>query len=160
MIAAFVWLWVALHLYVLEGMLVQAGWPRVDVSACACLFFGLFARTGWLPLLVLATALARAVLVPGDAAFHFLVLGIPTGMLVPLRRLFARRDLLWQALCAGALVIALPRLGSLLARAFALDLPPAPTTWTQALTSIVLVPAFTLLLRVLPPLSRFVERSE
>lgn len=160
MIAAFVWLWLALHLFLVEGWLVQLGLPRIDMAASFCLYFGLFARVGWLPVLVFVAALGRAVLVPGDTAFHFLVLGIPTGLLVPLRKLFARHDLAWQACCGCLLTLCLPKLGAVLARAFTLELAQAPASLGHALLSIALVPATTFALRTLPPLSRFVERSE
>jgi len=159
-IFAALWLWIALLLFLLEGWLVQVGAPRVDFAASITLYLGLFARVGWLPVLVLTTALARSVLVPGDTALHFLILGIPVGVMVPLRRLFARHDLLLQVFCAFVVGWTQPKLCALLSRAFALDVPVLVTSWRNLAVVIVLAPVLAFLLRKLPPLSRFVERSE
>jgi hypothetical protein len=159
-IAALVWIFVALHLLLLEGWLYVHGWPRVDASACACLFAGLFARPGCLPAVLLGMALARAALLGGDTALHFLILGIPAAVLVPLRRLFSRTNALWQAFCAAALAFALPRLTLGLATVFAQQVPCAAATLGGVALAAVAVPALTALLRILPPLSRLAEAHE
>ena len=158
MIAAVLWLYVAVHLLIAEGWLATLG-VRLDVSACACLFASLFARLRALPLLLLGTALARSVFLSGDVALHFLSLGIPVGVLVPLRRLFTGGNPLWQAACAMALAAVVPKLTCALADALGQDVQAAPASLGAVLQSALLVPVVTLVLRKLPPLSTLAEPS-
>ena len=160
MIAWGVWFFVALPLFLLDSWLAAAVWSVPGLTFALCMFLGLYARVSALPGLLLCAALARSVLVGGDAALHVLILGIPVSVLVPLRLVFYRRRILWQCVAAGFLALTVPRVTVFLGR-FA-EAPPsvAPVGWEQILWAVALVPGLTWMLQHTPPLSSFREASE
>ncbi|MEM7205888.1 MAG: hypothetical protein AAF628_36880 [Planctomycetota bacterium] len=157
--------WV-LAFYVPFGLLVLDGWLahlllEVPVLTLAlCMFLALQARASAVPGLLVCTALARSVLVGGDAALHVLTLGLPVAALVPLRGVFFFGHLLWQAAAAAFLVLALPVAAALIARLVD-DAPPiAGVGGAQLACAILCVPPATWLLGALPPFSLLREVSE
>lgn len=155
-----VWIFVVPHLLLLDGWLAQRFGPWLDFTLAICLYLGLYARQGALPLLLVSTGLFRSVVVEGAAALQVLALGIPIGMLVALRPVLARHHLLWQALAAAFLALAVPRVTLLLGRLAGEDVQAATPTPAVLLVTLVAVPLLAWLLRVLPPGRAFVERSE
>ena len=155
-----VWTFSALPLFVLDGWLVAVLWPLPALTLALCLYCALFARLAALPGLLVVAALARSVLLGGDAAAHLLALGIPVALLVPARNVFSRRHLPWQAVVAVFLAVALPQLGSLLARVAGGGAIGWAPGWDQALLAALVVPPCTWLLRLLPPLRWFEEAVE
>lgn len=159
MISWVLWLFVALHLFLLEGALSLVA-PVLDLSVALCLFMALFARPRAVPGLLITTALARAVLVPGSAALHVLALGIPVAVLLPLRGIFSRKFYLWQCAVTAFLAITQPRLLALLARLTEDDVPGGTLDAGQLFWAMLLVPPLVFVLRSVPPLNRFQEKSE
>ena len=160
MIRWVVWFFAVLPVFVLDGWLVRVLWPVPALTLAVGLFLGLSARLAALPGLLLCAALARSVLVPGDAALHVLVLGIPVAVLVPLRAVFSRRHLLWQGAAAGFLALSVPAVTNFMGRFVATAPVPVATGWEQILWAAVLAPPSAWLLSRVPPLSGFVEPGE
>ena len=104
----FLWFFGSLPLFVLDGWFVHAVAPVPAFTLATCLYCGLYARLGTVPGLLLCAALARSVLIPGDAALHLLVLGLPVAALLPTRGVFARSHVLWQALASAFLAVSVP----------------------------------------------------
>ena len=159
MISWVLWLFVALHLFLLEGAVALVA-PVLDLGVALCLFMALFARPRAVPGLLIASALARAVLVPGSAALHVLALGIPVAVLLPLRGFFSRKFYLWQCAVTAFLAITQPRLLALLARLTEDDVPGGTLDAGQLFWAMLLVPPLVFVLRSVPPLNRFQEKSE
>ncbi|MHC4851655.1 MAG: hypothetical protein ACYTKC_00310 [Planctomycetota bacterium] len=163
MIAWILWLFVALHLFLLDGFLKQVlvlpgGLPVApDLTVCIGLFLGLFARPSALPGLLFCAALSRSVFLPGSVFWHMLVLGIPVALLLPLRVVFSQRSPLWQCAAAGFLAYVMPRLAGLLFRLTAQGDAMVHTTAADVFVAMCLVPMMTWVLRALPPLSLFEE---
>jgi hypothetical protein len=159
-IAWLLWFFLSLPLFLLDGWLVQEVWPVPSLTFALCMFLGLYARPSALPGLLLCAALARSVLVGGDAALHVLILGMPVSALVPLRLVFYRRHLLWQCTAASFLAVTVPKATAFLGR-FAEAVPDAPpVSWSQILWAACAVPPATWVLRSIPPLSLFRESAE
>ena len=116
MIAWVLWFFVALHLFLLDGLLVSVSDWSPDLSLAVGLFCVLYARPSALPGILLCAALSRSVLLEGSAAIHLLTLGLPVAVLLPLRVVFSKRSLIWQCLASGFLAFMIPRLGGLLFR--------------------------------------------
>ncbi len=166
MIALLLWLFVVLHLFLLDGLLYAAadlvgGFQLAPpLTLCMCLYLALFARTSALPGLLLCAALARSVFLVGPVAWHLLVLGLPIAVLLPLRSVLSNRSPLWQCVAAGMLAYVLPRVSGLLFRLTQQgDAEGAPTALGVFLAMCV-VPILTRLLRSVPPASLFLERAE
>lgn len=160
MIAWLLWFFVALPLLILDGQLAAWAWPIPALTLAVCLDLSLFVRARSIPGLLVCTALARSVLLGGDAALHVLVLGIPIAVLVPLRALLFRGHLLLQVAAAVFLTVTMPDVAGLLDRLAPGGAPPLPASWSQLLWAAVVVPPATAVLRRLPPLSAFQDRSE
>lgn len=160
------WLFVALHLFLLDGVLKQlltlpGGLSLApDLTVCIALFLGLFARTATLPGLLFCAALSRSVFLPGSVFWHVLVLGLPVAMLLPLRVVFSARSPIWQCAAAGFLAYLIPRLAGLLFRLTAEGGAIAHTTAAEVFVAMCLVPLMTWALRAVPPLSLFEEQPE
>lgn len=160
------WLFVALHLFLLDGalkqLLVLPGGLELapDMTVCLALFLGLFARHRALPGLLFCAALSRSVFLPGQVFWHILVLGLPVAMLLPLRVVFSARSPLWQCAAAGFLAYLLPRLGGVLFRLTGQGDAPPHTHAAEVFVAMCLVPLMTWALRAVPPLSLFEERPE
>ncbi len=160
MIAWVLWFFMALPLFLLDGWF--SGFetlPMPDLTLALCLFMAMHARPASLPGLLIFAGLARTVVLDGDAALHILALGIPVAVLVPARVMFFRRHALWQCLAAGFLTLALAKVGALLGR-FADGEIAASVSFVDVMWAMLLVPPAAWILRSLPPLSRFRERSE
>lgn len=161
MIAWGLWFFLALPFFLLDGWLASRSVPGLDLTLAFCLYLALFARPQSLPGLLVVAGLARSVVLDGDAAVHVLALGVPVAVLVPLRTLLSRHHPAWQGLASAFLAWTEPHMGGLLAR---ISQQPAPdetaATVVSILAATVLVPLATWLLRRLPPLRFFAERSE
>jgi len=159
------WLFVALHLYLLDGflkeVLVLPGGLILapDVTASVALFLGLFARPSALPGLLFCAALSRSVFLPGSVFWHMLVLGVPVAPLLPLRVVFSPRSPVWQCAAAGFLVYLMPRLAGLLCRWTAQGNAPEPSTAPEVFVAMCFVPLMTWVLRLVPPLSLFEDEG-
>jgi hypothetical protein len=160
MIGWLLWFFLALHLFLLDGLL--SGWSESipELSLAVALFCALYARPEALPGLLLCAALSRAVLLEDSAAAHLLILGIPVAVLLPMRGVFSRGSVLWPCLAAGFLAFVMPRVGGLLFRLTGDGAPGVPLTGFEIFLAMCLVPVATLLLRLVPPLSLFEERRQ
>lgn len=161
MIAWGAWFFLALPFFLLDGWLAAHALPGLDLTLAFCLYLALFARSRALPGLLVMAGLARSVVLDGDAALHVLALGVPVAVLVPLRVFFSRHHLAWQGLASAFLALTEPHMTALLAHLSEQPAPDdSPTTVLSILAAAALVPAATWLLRQLPPLRGFVERSD
>ena len=145
--------------FLLAGWARELGLPALDCGAVLCLFCALFADARALPLLLLGAAIGRALVDEATIPVQILVLGVPIAVLLPLRALFYRHHLWWQATAAALCALAIPKLAGLCGAWF--DQPSASAQlegmrvlWTTLLGPLLLWP-----LRVLPGLSAFTERS-
>jgi len=158
MIAWVLWFFVALHLFLLDGLLVSVSDWSPDLSLAVGLFCVLYARPSALPGILLCAALSRSVLLEGSAAIHLLTLGLPVAVLLPLRVVFSKRSLIWQCLASGFLAFMIPRLGGLLFRVTGDGVAAVDVSSLDIFVAMCVVPVFTWLLRSLPPLSMLQER--
>lgn len=152
------WFFIALHLFLLDGLLSGLGVPLPDLAVVFCLYAALFARSTALPGLLCCAALGRSVFVAGGLGAQLLVLGIPIALLLPLRLVFFRRNLLWQAVVAGFIAWSLPHLELFVLR-FTPDAGVTPAA-AEPLAAMLLAPPAVWLLARLPPLPWFTERAE
>jgi hypothetical protein len=157
MIAWLLWFFLALHLFLLDGLLAGLTDVVPDLSLAVALFCSLYARSRALPGLLLCAALSRSVLMEGNAALHLLILGVPVAVLLPLRSVFSRGSVLWPCLASGFLAFVMPRLSGLLFRLTGDGGPALPMTGFEIFIAMCAIPVFTLALRSLPPLSLFQE---
>jgi hypothetical protein len=160
MIAWVAWFFVAPWLFVLDG--VVAAWLpyRPDLGIALCLVFAADVRPRALPGALLCAAVGRSLLHVGDAALHFLAFGVPVAVLLPLRIVFFRRSVAWQAASAAFLAITVPKAGAFFAGISGQVAVPADVTVASVLVAMVGVPVVAWLLRSIPPLSSFVQRAE
>ncbi|MCA8954465.1 MAG: hypothetical protein KDC87_00235 [Planctomycetes bacterium] len=153
------WWFGVLHLLLLDGYVSRlTGWLPAPALAVP-LFCVLFARPGALPGLLAGAALARSVLLEGNAAVHVLILGVPVAALLPFRTVFAPGSILWQALASGFLAFMLPRVASLLFRITGEGAPVSPATSLEILLAMCVVPLWTRLLRAVPPMRTFEDEQ-
>ena len=157
MVAWLLWVFVALHLFLLDGVLGRVSTLIPETGLAIGLFCAVYARPMVLPALLLGAALPRSVLVEGSAALHLLALGVPVAVLLPLRSIFSRGSLLWPCLAAGFLSFIVPRLAGLLHRVSGEGVAVDPPSALQIFAAMCLVPVVTWVLRSLPPLSLFAE---
>jgi hypothetical protein len=153
------WFFVALHLFLLDGLVLRLGLPLPDLAVVFCLFAAVAARSSALPGLLICAALGRSVFVEGGLGAQILVLGIPIAILLPLRLVFFRRNFLWQAIVAGFLAWSLPRLEVFVGRFADASTVVTPVT-SLPFVAMVAGPPLAWLLGRLPPTSTFVERVE
>ena len=86
---------------------------------------------------------------------------IPIAVVLPLRSLFFRRSSLWQCAAAGFLAWMVPKVGSFLAIAAGQPTDGvASASFVDVAVAMLMVPVLARLLRVVPPLSLFMERGE
>jgi len=155
-----VWFLAALHLFLLEGFLGSLSVQWVDGGAVIALFLALHARPHAIPALLLGAALGRGVLVEGGVALHLLAVGIPVAVLLPMRAVFFRRQLLWQLVAALFLVFSVPRVAQLLGTVLRHDVAVvAPSGW-QIVWAMLAVPLVAWALACVPLVARFVERTD
>ena len=155
-----VWFFLSLPLFLLDGWLAHHVWPIPSLTFAFCLYLGLHARVRALPGLLVCAALARSVMVGGDAAVHVLILGIPASVLLPLRAVFYRRTVVWQWMAAAFLALTIPKITAFLGRFAEIAPTVAPVSWPQILWACAVVPPAAWLMRYLPPLSVFREVAE
>lgn len=156
------WLLVSLlatQWWLLLGVWRDSGLPPVDAAVAACLFLAFFAPVRAMPLLLVLLAVGRALIDEAALPVHVLVLGVPTAVLLPLRRVFHARRWFVLTLAAAAVAVAVPRLAQLLGRIFEQPttgalLEPAVVFWSALLS-----PPLLLLASRLPPLSASSEAS-
>lgn len=156
------WLWWFLLVpqgYLVAGWAGERGLPIVDLGALLCLFCALFADARQLPGLLLGAALGRAVVDEASIPVQLLVLGVPIAVLLPLRSLFYRQQLWWQIAVALLCAVAVPKLALLCGRWFDQPSASAQLDAERVLWTVLLGPPLLWLLRRLPPLSPFAERS-
>ena len=152
------WFFVALHVFLLDGVLADWGTLRIDMTVALCLFMGFHARPISVPGLLLCAAIGRSIVQGGGAAHHVLVMGLPIAAMFPVRYLLPPRSLLFQCVAAGGLAIIVPRVTSFLHRLLdAVPLAAAPTVGV-VLWAMLVVPFAVAVLRRLPPLNMLVER--
>lgn len=157
-LAWLVWLFVAPHVYWLDRVASETFVdPVVDLDLAVAFVFALFARSSWLPGLLLGAALGRSLLGDGSVALHFLALGLPIAALIPLRAVFFRGSWWWQGAAAAFLAFAVPRVGQFLERVSGTTAGVVAPTWTGVGLAIVVVPTLAWLLRRAPPLRMFTE---
>lgn len=154
------WFFLALPLFMLDGWLAERVMPVPALTFAVCLYLGSFARLSALPGLLVCAALARSVLIGGDAAVHVLVLGLPIAALVPFRSVFYPQTLAWQASAGVFLALVVPKVTGLLARVAEAAPTVEPVGWTQLLVAAAAVPLATWVLRCTPPLLLFNEARE
>jgi len=159
MIGWLLWFFLALHLFLLDGWLAGLTDLVPDLSSAVALFWALYARPMALPGLLLCAALSRSVLIPGSAALHLLILGVPVAVLLPLRGVFSRGSVLWPCLASGFLAFVLPRLSGLLFRLTGDGGPALSMTGFEIFVAMCVIPVFTFALRKVPPLSLFQEEG-
>jgi hypothetical protein len=153
------WFFMALPLLLLDGVGRAALGPfHVDLTLALCHWLVRDARTRALPVLLLCASLARATVLGGEVAYHALTLGLPVAGFLPLRGALLRAPFAAQALLAGALAVALPRLGAFLQRFGESGAGPGDLRVAAVLWAAVTVPLAARLMRRLPPLSLLEER--
>lgn len=151
------WFLLVPQLYLFQGWVESTGFPLFDATVLLCVFLAWFARIGCLPMLLLGTALGRALVDDAGLALQVLVIGTPTALMVPLRTLVFRRHWIWQGAMAALLAIAVPRLSGLLGAWFAQPSQSAELHGASVLWAALLVPPFLFVMRRLPPLRGFEE---
>ncbi len=154
-------LWFALapQTFLLAGMLRDLGLPRFDFGALACLYLAFFAQRPALPWLLLGFAAGRCLVDAASLPVQLLVLGIPVGVLLPLRALFFGQN--WLALLGAAALCAaaIPRLAALCGSLFGQPSMTAVIDLGSMLWTTLLVPPLLWVLRALPPFAQFEERA-
>lgn len=158
MIGWILWFFLAPLWFLADGALL--GWSpvRLDLSVALCLVIGLFVRTSAVPGLLLCTALGRALLQEGDVALHYLAMGLPIAVLLPVRAAFFERSVLVQSAGAVFLALTVPRVTTFFAELSQQPIDPLPVGFGGVLIAAVSAPLIAAGLRRLPPLSLFVER--
>jgi hypothetical protein len=159
MIAWLAWFFLVLPLFLLDGYLAARWLPLPCLTLALVLFLGLRARPGAVPGLLACAALARGLLMEGDAAGHLLVLGVPVAALIVARGAVVLRHPLVVAAVSAALAILVAKLPVLLARFGEAAPRVASLNGGQILWAALLVPVAAALLRRLPPLSAFAEEG-
>jgi hypothetical protein len=161
MIAWILWFFVAPHLLLFDGILLEWLPVRVDVGVATCLVLALFVRTRALPGLLFCSALGRALLLDGDLALHFLAMGLPVAVLLPLRIVMFGRAPLWHCAAAGFLALTMPKAVLFFGRLSGQSVDVAGDVGAGGVVAaMVFAPAVAWLLRVTPPLSLFIDRSQ
>ena len=157
------WLVAVPHLYWLDQAFRSVGLDIVVSMDLSVVFIAaLHARTTSIPGLLLFAAVARSLFGDANVALHFLALGLPVAVLLPLRSFFFGGSLAWQAAVSAMLAFAVPKVFVLFQR-----LSASETEWSagdllsvSVIGAAVSVPATAWALRQLPPLKWFVEESE
>ncbi len=160
MVGWLLFFFLAPQLFVLDGFLAQHLAYRPDLSVALCLVLALFVRTGCLPGLLFLAAIGRSMLVDGHFAVHFLAMGVPIAVLIPLRSLFFRRSFFYQCVAAGVLALTVPKTAAIFGMIGREAVEVVPVTAGSIAIAVVLVPPMAWLLRLLPPMSLFVEKTE
>jgi hypothetical protein len=151
------WFLLAPQAFLLAGFWRDAGLPPLDVAVLLCLFLAFFADRAALPWLLLGGALGRALVDEASLPVQVLVLGVPVGVLLPLRSLFFGQRWLWQAIAAAACAVAVPRLAGLCGRLFDQPSASAQLDGVAVLWAALLLPPLLAVLRRLPPCAAFEE---
>lgn len=153
-----VWLFVAPQLFWVDHLLADTFADGLDFPLAVAFVLALFVRTSALPGLLFCTALGRSLFDDGGIALHFLSLGLPIAALIPLRSVFFRGSILWQAAAAAFLAIAVPRVFAFFAALSGVggEAVMRSSMWAVA-WALVFVPMLGQLLRRLPPLRAFTE---
>ncbi|MDA0373722.1 MAG: hypothetical protein O2865_08045 [Planctomycetota bacterium] len=159
MIRWFLWFFLAPYLFLVEGLLAGTLPFRVDLAAAICLLAALFVRTSAVPGFLLCAALGRALLEDGDAAVHFLSMGIPVAVLLPARLAFVERSLAIQVLAAAFLALTMGPVAAFFAE---LSRQPvdvaAGSGWSAVMLTAFVAPLAAGVLWRLPPFGLFAEK--
>lgn len=153
------WFLLVPQAYLVAGWAGESGLPNVDLGAMLCVFCALFAEPRLLPGLLLGAAIGRALVDEATIPVQLLVLGVPIALLLPLRALFYRHHLWWQAVSVSLCAVAIPKLAGLCGQWFDQPSATALLDGRVVLWSAVLGPCVLWPLRRLPPLRSFAERS-
>lgn len=153
------WFVLAPQLFLLLGWLGEQGLGPIDAGVLLCLFLALFAEPRALPGLLLGAAVGRALVDEAPVPVQLLVLGVPVAVLLPLRVLFYRQHWWWQVAVAALFSLAIPKLAGLCGQLFDHPSASARLDGVRVVGTAVLAPVLLALLRRLPPLLSFVERS-
>lgn len=140
-----------------HGALAQACVPTLDPTLVLCLISVIYLRSRALPGLLFCVALARALLLEGSLAAHFLALAVPVAALLPMRGFFYQRSPFWQCAAAAFLAFVVPRLAVFFSGFSGQMVAVAPESLTGLLWSTLLVPPAAFVLQFLPPFSSFRE---
>lgn len=154
--------WLLWFLLVPQGFLLAGFWrdvglPAIDAAVLCCLFLALFADRNALPWLLLGVAIGRALVDEASLPVQILVLGVPTAVLVPMRRLFSGQHWAWQALAASLCAVTIPKLAGLCGRLFDQPSASAHLDGYAVLRAALLVPPLLFVVRRLPPCRYFSE---
>ena len=153
-------LWFALapHTFLVAGLGRDLGLPAFDFGVLACLYLAFFAERSALPWLLFGLAAGRGLVDAAALPVQLLVLGIPVGVLLPLRALVFGQS--WLALLGAAALCAsvIPRLAVLLGAVFDQPSTTATTGFASVLWTTLLAPPLLWLLRAVPPFAAFEER--
>lgn len=158
MIGWFLWFFLAPLVYLADGALMAAAPVRVDLGIAVCLVIGLYARTSAVPGLLLCAALGRALLEEGDVALHYLAMGLPIAVLLPVRAAVVERSALVQAASAAFLALTVPRVLLFFAELSRQPADPIPAGPAGVVLAAIFAPVVAWALRRVPPLSLFEER--
>ncbi len=152
------WFLLAPWSFLLAGVWSDAGLPPFDMGALGCLFLAFRAQRAAVPWLLLGLALGRALVDEASLPVQILVLGVPVGLLLPLRALLFGR---WLALAAAALAcsFAIPTLAGFFGRVFAQPSASAAVDGAALAWSVLLVPLLLFVARALPPCRAFEEAT-
>jgi hypothetical protein len=154
----FWWFLLVPQIFLAAAFLHELGMPQLDIGALLCVFLALFAQPSALPGLLLGAAAGRALVDEASIPIQILVLGVPVAVLLPLRAWFYRQQLWWQVAAAALFAIAVPRWSGLCGQWF--GQPSAANVDTLVVTVTALFgPLLLYLLRALPPLRAFAERT-
>jgi hypothetical protein len=160
MIGWLLWFFAAPLVFVLDGVLAGVLPVHLDLAAALCLVFALHSRVAALPGLLFCAALGRGLLVDGDLPLHFLAMGLPIALLLPLRHIFDRRAVAWQFVAAAFFAVTVPRTTVFLGNLSGQDVGvSAGRELGIVLLSALILPLVAKVARSVPPLSLFTERS-
>ncbi len=154
------WCLLAPQWILLDGLLAQWLPFRLDLGAVLALVLALDCRPGSTAALLAWVALARGVLQDGDAALHFLALGLPVAALLPLRAVLDERFWPVRAAVTGLFVVAVPRLTVVFAELSGQSAAPLRPGLAGVLATMLCAPFLAAVLRRLPPLGSFAEVVE
>jgi hypothetical protein len=145
--------------FMLCGFLASVGWPSFDCGALICVFLALFAEVSALPLLLLGAAVGRALVDEAAVPVQILVLGAPVALLLPLRALFYRSQYWWQVLATLLCAFCVPKFAAVCGAWFDQPSATAHLELPRLLWTSLLGPVLLFVLRRMPPLASFLEKS-
>jgi hypothetical protein len=153
----FWWFLLAPWSFLVAGLWSDAGLPPLDMGALCCLHLAFVAERAAVPWLLLGLATGRALVDEASLPIQILVLGVPIGLLLPLRALLFGQRWLWTCLCAAGCAWAIPTLAAFFGRVFDQPSVSATVDGMNIVWAAVLVPFALVVVRALPPCRAFEE---